>query len=92
MLLENEATLAALRGLDRATMLKDIEDRSRESGWPWTPRPAGGYAESSAFGPAFMQQPAVAAAYARALELVVGGPKPSLAEVAELVRARADLL
>jgi hypothetical protein len=34
----------------------------------------------------------VSEAYARVLELVVGGPKPSLAEVAALARAQADAL
>ncbi len=92
MLLNDDATLAALRALDRAAILEDIERRSVDNAWEWTPRPAGGYADSPAFDPTFTEHPAVSAAYTRALELVVGGAKPSLDDLAELARSRADLL
>lgn len=92
MLLEHDATLEALRDLDLDELLADIERRSTENGWAWTPRPDGGYANSTAFSEAFMSQRAVAAAHERALELVVGGPKPSLKAVAELARSYAELL
>ncbi len=92
MLLSDETTLAALQRVDCAAMLADIERRSVENGWEWTPRPPGGYADSPAFQAVFTEHPAVSEAYARVLELVVGGPKPSLAEVAALARARAAAL
>jgi predicted nucleotidyltransferase component of viral defense system len=92
MLLEHDSTLEALRKLDLGELLTDIERRSVENGWKWTPRPDGGYPCSPAFGEAFISHPAVAAAYALALELVVGGPKPSLRAVAEVARSRAGLL
>ncbi len=92
MLLNDDPTLGALRELDRDSMLADIERRSIDNDWEWTPRPDGGYADSAAFQSAFGRNPAVREAYARALELVVGGPKPSLDDVAALVRARADVL
>lgn len=92
MLLDHEDTLAALRELDLDELLADIERRSVENEWPWTPRPTGGYASSAAFGQGFISHPAVVAAYARALDLVVGGPKPSLQAVAELVQSHANWL
>jgi Nucleotidyl transferase AbiEii toxin, Type IV TA system len=92
MLLSDDATLAALRAMDRAAMVADIERRSVENGWGWTPRPPGGYVDSPAFQATFIEHPAVGEAYARVLDLVVGGPKPSLAEVTALARAQADAL
>ena len=91
MLLNDPQMLSALQELDRASILADIEVRSAAS-WEWTPRPEGGFADSPAFTGAFLKHPAVGAAYARALELVVGGPKPSLDEVAALVREHSAVL
>jgi hypothetical protein len=92
MLLADQQTLAALRETDLLALVADIDQRSVENGWGWTPRPAAGYANSAAFGEAFAEHPAVADAYARALELVVGGSRPSLREVADLAKAHAKLL
>jgi Nucleotidyl transferase AbiEii toxin, Type IV TA system len=92
MLLEHDGTLVALRKLDRTAMLDDIQHRSIENGWEWTARPDGGYADSAAFDDAFVRHPDVREAYARALQLVVRGAKPSLQAVAELARSRAALL
>jgi hypothetical protein len=92
MLLEHGATLQELRGLELGALLSDIERRSIENGWDWSPRPDGGYSYSPAFSEEFVSNSAVVAAYGRALELVVGGPKPSLQAVAGLVRSRAGIL
>lgn len=92
MLLQHEQTLTALSGLQLEPLLADIESRSSDNGWPWTPRPAGGYAESAAFSPRFIEHTAVVDAYERVMELVVGGPKPSLADIATVVRSHAELL
>jgi hypothetical protein len=54
MLLGHKETVTALRGLDLAGMLADIERRTIASDWEWTPRPAGGYSDSPAFQDAFI--------------------------------------
>ncbi len=92
MLLADEKTMSALREGDLLALVADIERRSVDNGWGWTARPVGGYADSPAFEPAFTDHTAIAEAYARALELVVGGPKPSLRAVADLAKAHAASL
>jgi hypothetical protein len=92
MLLGHQETVTALRGLDLAGMLADIERRTIASDWEWTPRPAGGYSDSPAFQDAFIAHASVIRAYDQALALVVGGSKPSLREIVELVRSHGDLL
>jgi hypothetical protein len=92
MLLQHEETFTALSSLRLAPLLEDIESRSSENGWAWTPRPTGGFAESAAFAPQFIEHKAVVDAYARVMELVVGGPKPSLSDIVAIVRSRAEVL
>jgi hypothetical protein len=92
MLIRHQETVEALRGQDLTEILADIERRTIASDWAWTPRPIGGFSESPAFGDAFIAQTTVVRAYDQALSLVVGGPKPSLREIAELVRSHRDIL
>jgi predicted nucleotidyltransferase component of viral defense system len=92
MLLEHDTTLEALGTLDVKQLVADIERRSLENAWAWTPRPEAGYADSRAFSDEFISDRAVASAYDQALQLVVRGPKPSLPAVAQLVKSRANLL
>ncbi|MEA2721551.1 MAG: hypothetical protein QOJ39_3415 [Candidatus Eremiobacteraeota bacterium] len=92
MLLGDRETISVLRSGTRGDLLHDIEQRSMANEFGWTARPSGGYANSPAFDDPFIAHASVQEAYERALELVVGGPKPSLQDVAAQVRAHADLL
>jgi len=92
MLLQSETTVSALKQLDLPALLADIEQRSIENGWPWTARPAAGYAASPAFDPSFFEHPAVSEAYARVTSLVIGGSAPSYVEVVDIVRSNERLL
>lgn len=92
MLLDASEVRKALQGGVVAKIAADVEIRSRKAGWPCTPRPDGGFAESPAFTDDFLSRRDVRAAYALVLELVVGGPRPDLDNVRADVRAVADLL
>ncbi|MHB8140331.1 MAG: nucleotidyl transferase AbiEii/AbiGii toxin family protein [Vulcanimicrobiaceae bacterium] len=74
------------------SIAEDVEARSAAAGWPYTPRPVAGYAASPAFSDAFLSREDVSGAYARVLDLVVGGLRPPLYAVAQEVRGSAALL
>lgn len=71
---------------------EDVEARSAAAEWRYTARPAGGYGESPAFTEAFLSRGEVREAYERVLNLVVGGPRPSLDTVAREVLAASKFL
>jgi hypothetical protein len=92
MLIQDAATMERLGALDKSQVLEDIRQRSLESGWPFEPLPAGGFADSIAFDRTFFEDSRVQAPYSAVLDLVVSGPKPSLAEVAKIVRDKRQSL
>lgn len=92
MLLENNEVLDRIQNGAVGTIAADVDARSAAAGWSYTPRPGGGYAESPAFSSAFLSREDVNNAYGAALDLVIGGPRPSLAAVVEEVQSVAGLL
>jgi len=92
MLLQQPKTLSELKDFDVVAAVADIEVRSAENGWPWTQRPAGGYAASPAFETTFYDDDEVRKAYDRVLELVVTSHKPTLQEIAAIAHTNSALL
>ncbi len=74
-----------------ARIAEDAERRSAENHWPFSPRPAGGFAESPAFRGGTEAADALASALRRAGTLV-WGEMPSYDDVVGRVRAAAPLL
>ncbi len=92
MLLRNNELLDRIRNGAVGAMATDVDGRSAAAGWAYTARPSGGYAESPAFSSSFLSREDVNKAYNTALDLVIGGPRPTLDVVVEEVRAVAHLL
>ena len=92
MLLESNEVLDRLRNGAVDSIATDVDARSAAAGWSYTPRPQGGYAESPAFASVFLSREDVNKAYGAAVDLVIGGPRPTLAAVVEEVRSLARLL
>lgn len=94
-LLGHPETRRALRDLaesDRLVQLaQDVEERSREAGWPFTPRPEEGYAASPAFDPTHPSQKPLRVGFDRARGLVWGA-FPTFEECRERIREAKDLL
>lgn len=92
MLLDSENVRRALEGDTVAAIAADVEERSAVAGWSYTVRPADGFAASPAFSDAFTARADVQKAYDLVLDLVVGGPRPSLQEAVNAVRLAANRL
>jgi hypothetical protein len=80
--------LAELGPVGLPSMVKDIEAHSQQAGFSWSPRPAGGYADSPAFDPT---NPSILAGYAAAQHLVHGISIP-FGNVCATVEAHRALL
>ena len=92
-LLSDDGVLADLRtdGSRMAELAADVDQKSAEYGWEFTPRPEGGYAASAVFesqGPlhSFTEQ-----AYSDA-ELLMWGDVPTLDDCLATVKRQAELL
>jgi hypothetical protein len=92
MLLGNNEILDRIQQGSVAAIATDVDARSAAAGWAYTARPPGGYADSPAFSRAFLSREDASKAYSAALELVIGGPRPTLDAVIERVRTVAGLL
>jgi hypothetical protein len=92
-LLNDEDVVSALRSPDPpvAVISEDADGISARYGWPYSPRPVGGYAAS----PVFASSGALFEQAERAYQLSLGlvwGHRPTLADCVEAVRAVASLL
>ncbi len=92
MLLGNADVLNRIQNGAVGRIATDVDARSAAAGWAFAERPPSGYGESPAFSDAFLARDEVNDAYSAALELVIGGPRPALADVADKVRSLAGLL
>lgn len=91
-LLGDEITLRMLREPGAALRLTQEADAlSQKAGFPYVPRPAGGFADSPAFDPGHPAMPIVQTSYETALRLVFGGA-PSLNDCLVRVHEHADVL
>jgi hypothetical protein len=78
-LLETPAVRAALADLGPAgvtAIVEDINTRSAEAGWSYSPRPNGGFAESAAFDPQGPIRPIAQRSYEVAMGMVHGTKVP----------------
>lgn len=83
--------LNALSGDDVESEAEDIRKHSEAAGFPWTPRPPGGFAESPAFGTDSACYETVVRAYQDATDLFYG-EYPTLDECLLAVQRNAHLL
>jgi hypothetical protein len=91
-LLGHQPTLdACAREGHVAALAEDIGVHSLQHDWHYSPRPAGGYAQSPAFDPAHESHELALAAYRRSAELVYGSV-PTFDECLARVHDRAALL
>jgi hypothetical protein len=91
-LLGHQPTLdACAREGHVAALAEDICAQSRRYGWPFSPRPALGYASSPAFDPAHESSGVARSAYRRASELVYGAV-PTFEECLARVHLNGSLL
>lgn len=74
-----------------AGLAEDIDAQSRRYGWPFSPRPALGYADSPAFDPSHPSHEVAQSAYRRAAGLVYGAVPP-FEQCLARVHANAPLL
>lgn len=74
-----------------AALVDDINQHSAEAEFTWTPRPDNGYADSPAFDPSHSSRDAIVAGY-RAAQGLIYGTRPTLEDVANIVRRHRDLL
>jgi hypothetical protein len=74
-----------------AGLAEDIDAQSRRYGWPFSPRPALGYAHSPAFDPSHASHEAAEVGYRRAAALVCGAV-PTFEECLAIVHANAAVL
>lgn len=89
-LLEAPEVRANLTPEQVAQIAADSDEWSARGGFPFTPRPQGGFAASPAFADGRIRD-VVAASYRQAMTWVWGG-KPTLDECVAIVAAHADLL
>ena len=92
-LLRNDDVVSALRSATSpvAVISEDSDAFSARYGWPYSPRPVDGYAAS----PVFASSGVVLVQAERAYQLSIGlvwGPRPTLSDCIEAVRAAASLL
>ena len=73
------------------TLCSDIHDHSVQAEFPCTPRPSGGYGVSPLANPTSECREVLEAAYAAAAALIYG-PRPTLDECLDAVKANADHL
>lgn len=91
-LLSDETTLQVLREPDAAIRLTEEADAlSEKGGFPYVPRPAGGFADSPAFDPNHPAMAVVQPSYETALRLVFGDA-PSFDDCLARVHEHADVL
>jgi hypothetical protein len=91
-LLGHQATLdACTQAGTVAALAEDIDAQSRRYGWPFSPRPAPGYAHSPAFDPSHRSHEAAEAGYRRAAALVYGAV-PTFEECLTRVHTNAAIL
>ncbi|WP_152364370.1 nucleotidyl transferase AbiEii/AbiGii toxin family protein [Microlunatus speluncae] len=83
--------LVALGDAGLSALVEDINSHSAQAGFPWTPRPDGGYAESPAFDRDHESRAAIAVGVQAAQELVYG-VRPTLEDITEIVAEHRDLL
>ena len=74
-----------------AELMVDVDERSAAAGWPFTPRPEGGFATSVAFGGDDAVAEALRDGYTRLADLV-WGELPTFDEAIDNVRRRAHIL
>lgn len=72
-------------------LIADIDDHSEAAGFTWTPRPAGGYADSPAFDPTHASHEAIVTGYRNAQPLIHGQPI-DLETIYATVESHRDLL
>jgi hypothetical protein len=90
MLLRSDAVRAELTADRVATMAEDADNWSAAGGFPFTPRPEGGFSESPAFNDDALME-VIERSYEVALSWV-WGERPKLAECIETVRLHARQL
>jgi hypothetical protein len=91
-LLGHVPTREACEGKDTVEKLaSDIGEHSAAHGWPYTPRPTGGYGNSPVFGPEWAGAAVVRRGYEVASELVYGA-KPTFDECVSRVHEFAAIL
>lgn len=91
-LLSDRATCSACevaRTVER--LAEDVDRKSAEYGWPFTPRPSEGYAKSPAFDPGHGSNPHARGGFERATQLIYG-QAPSFDECMQRVKDAAELL
>ncbi|MGK2959329.1 MAG: nucleotidyl transferase AbiEii/AbiGii toxin family protein [Acidimicrobiales bacterium] len=91
MLLSSDRVTGALGHGEMRELMADVDKRSQSAGWPYTPRPDGGFADS----PAFVGDRAVLEPLRDGYEQVaslVWGTFPSLDEAIDIVRSCRHLL
>ncbi len=72
-------------------LAEDVDRKSTEHGWSFTPRPSEGYAESPAFDPSHGSNPHARSGFERARQLIYG-QAPSFDECLQRVKDSAELL
>lgn len=91
MLLTGDRVRAALADGRIVELMVDIDERSEAAGWPFTPRPEGGFADSPAFGDNPSVSDALREGYTRVGELV-WARLPSFDDAIEIVRDNRSLI
>ena len=91
MLVRSVRVTEALADGRIAELMVDIDERSAAAGWPFTPRPEGGFATSTAFGGDDAVTEALRDGYARLVDLV-WGELPTFDEAIDIVRGGAHIL
>ena len=91
MLLRSDRVNEALVDGRIAELMVDVDQRSAAAGWPFTPRPDGGFATSVAFGGDDAVAEALRDGYARLADLV-WGELPAFDEAIDIVRRGAHIL
>ena len=91
MLLSSDRVNEALVDGRIAELMVDVDERSAAAGWPFTPRPEGGFATSVAFGGDDAVAEALRDGYTRLADLV-WGELPTFDEAIDNVRRRAQIL
>lgn len=73
-------------------LARDVDEKSEEYGWPFTPRPLAGYAQSPAFDPESSIAPIARAAYDATVAALVYGTPPTFEECVSRVSLAHEIL
>ena len=91
MLVSNDRVAAVLTDGKIIDLMADVDERSEAAGWPFTPRPAAGFATSLAFGGNEAVTEALRAGYGPLRDLV-WGQLPDFEAAIEIIHANGHLI